>query len=1371
MAEQFERLLLQKTESLTPEELQKQQKQQQRIAKLQQQLKKVKQEKLEFLLQKQEPTPQDLQWIREELQTQELQNKVEQLELLQQKNKPLLRQAQGHDATLNAQLETLDTQIQKAKQELTLLQQQEPQPTEQQWRLWIRQEIEAQDTFETLQKQREQLLYPDPFDAQMMKKLIEQDDQLKRIQDMKELLLHKSETLTPQEQEWIKETFERLLIPREKQRIIRKLQAYIHELEAQKNKLEVQWSKTFDQREELYAESLHLSSQSQLSVLDAQWSKLYAESLNLSAQLSEADAKWRKLYAQRIMFAQSQRDYGIATKIDRLSMKMDRLSARIEELSVQKTELDYQRRKLYPQKLYLQLSELRDAQRKDLTAQRQDLIDQIQEAKNFRKSLIEVVFKGWGGMTIQQQQKLIALLQHKRILELQQQKLENIVDQTLQNLKRMDSLLQKEELLKPQVTPQAILLMEQQAVLKQITEQSIPKIIDKIATDGIAKNIPPEIWDKKMQLVELVEKTHTDVRTLILEEVSQTLTEQSPALAAAAPTARSLPQRTPDPTAGPTLVSPFYGVRVEVSVEEEMDQLFATQQPISEILSQSFYFIADDWKALQIPEGIDMRGLLNKSYEQLNTQELYILEDIIAQKRKVLEQGHVPSLRHLERLNISKDEALKHLLAFNQAIIHRRIQLFLSDHVVLKNGKVDSQTLQMEQLQKEVDDLVEDLDSWSQKKLSEADQYISQERDAIELSQTHFSQLQERWEIDGKIDLETFKNWAKQKYALEYQAQAFSERARMLKRQGVSQQALLPRKNPVVTSEPDLEAEVISDTQAVLPKLPGGSIEDALSRFYIQPEHIRKYIRDYGGDIDRLASMDMQHDLIGHPDRLHAVRTIISGRMKDIRQGDVAIIAPEDEKVLTHLRVLRNTLTNRLIEGLKASLLLYFSGDTDFLHIILDHPRLLDIGPSLIGVSKRLTIYFAMEDFYYLGEQHLRELSGVIDQRLTSIEATDASPPLYSPLYDERLSLYMLQEAIAERRALLLGQDPPPKSPFSLPQFYITAEDIYKVHGWHHGLKEEIVAFIYKDLDELNQTELERVQQVVSQKHAAVYEQSTLELDSSVYYEVALRRLEALKTAIAAKRKALNDGGHFSIKDQLVSQRIVEWDEAEGAKWSTKEVQTSDHLTRKLRQLEGVELESSGYETAQRELKQLEVEFNKQLTYKDIQITYKDVQELHLEQRPDLWETYPALTLLSKSGELQELQELELVKTKSSSGASVAAASPHQDVLSIPKQNTGHIEAIIHKTYEQQPELMGVIQNQATSIIHPSGDEAVQIYKGPGHTVEYTAQDVLKRRENIFLVGQHQEDGRNIWVEVDTGSKASGGKPSKLAVTESPKAK
>ena len=116
-----------------------------------------------------------------------------------------------------------------------------------------------------------------------------------------------------------------------------------------------------------------------------------------------------------------------------------------------------------------------------------------------------------------------------------------------------------------------------------------------------------------------------------------------------------------------------------------------------------------------------------------------------------------------------------------------------------------------------------------------------------------------------------------------------------------------------------------------------------------------------------------------------------------------------------------------------------------------------------------------MKHFESLEEQHLRELSGVIDQRLASIEDRDASPSFDSPLYVERLSLYMLQDMVAEKHALLLGQDPPPKSPLSLPQFYITAEDIYKVHGWHrwHGWKESI-ALIYKDLDELNQTDLER---------------------------------------------------------------------------------------------------------------------------------------------------------------------------------------------------------------------------------------------------------------------------------------------------------
>ena len=69
------------------------------------------------------------------------------------------------------------------------------------------------------------------------------------------------------------------------------------------------------------------------------------------------------------------------------------------------------------------------------------------------------------------------------------------MDDTLQNLQRMDALLQKKETLTPQVTPQAILLMEQQAVLKQITEQRIPKIIDEMTEDiaevRIAKDIPP----------------------------------------------------------------------------------------------------------------------------------------------------------------------------------------------------------------------------------------------------------------------------------------------------------------------------------------------------------------------------------------------------------------------------------------------------------------------------------------------------------------------------------------------------------------------------------------------------------------------------------------------------------------------------------------------------------------------------------------------------------------------------------------------------------------------------------------------------------------------------------------------------------------
>ena len=189
-----------------------------------------------------------------------------------------------------------------------------------------------------------------------------------------------------------------------------------------------------------------------------------------------------------------------------------------------------------------------------------------------------------------------------------------------------------------------------------------------------------------------------------------------------------------------------------------------------------------------------------------------------------------------------------------------------------------------------------------------------------------------------------------------------------------------------------------------------------------------------------------------------------------------------------------------------------------------------------------------MKYFEQLDEQQLEELLGVIDQRLASIASVedtsqasveDASH-LSLSLYKERLSLYILQEAVAEKRALLLGQDPPPKPPLSLPQFYITAEDIYKVYGWEgYGLKKESIALIYKDLDELNQTELEGLQQVVTNKYAAIYKQSSFELGPSVDYKVALSRLKALEEAIIAKRQALTDGEHLSIKERLVSQGIV----------------------------------------------------------------------------------------------------------------------------------------------------------------------------------------------------------------------------------------
>ena len=216
-----------------------------------------------------------------------------------------------------------------------------------------------------------------------------------------------------------------------------------------------------------------------------------------------------------------------------------------------------------------------------------------------------------------------------------------------------------------------------------------------------------------------------------------------------------------------------------------------------------------------------MNVLLNKAWEQLNTQELDILKDIITQKRLALEQDHVPSLRELAHEALKEAEVLKEAEALKEA--QKQAYFLFSTKqslagvysciiqgmsFLMQVGKVDSQ-----KLQKAVDDLVEDLDSWRQEKLSEADQYISQEKDAIEFAQTHFSQLQERWRDRWEDRFRDIQELAKQKYAQEYLAQAVSEKAHMLKGQGVSQQALLHREPPLVVSQPDLADEVISDTR------------------------------------------------------------------------------------------------------------------------------------------------------------------------------------------------------------------------------------------------------------------------------------------------------------------------------------------------------------------------------------------------------------------------------------------------------------------------------------------------------------------------------------------------------------------------------
>ena len=568
------------------------------IAELQQVVMQKRQEKLKLLLQKQEPTPQDLQWIKKEIQTEELQNKVEKL-LEQQK---LLQQKRNEAFTLRQ----LEQSMQKAEQELLSFQQ--AQPTNQAWDKWIALELEVLEVqkevykkLEMLDTQRKQPLnleLEDPQNAhlytkelevlevekEVYKKLEMLDTQRKQLlnleledpqnahlytnlSEIEELLLHNPKPLSIQEEQWVKVNLE--------QWVRAKMLKLIEEEDALKHVQKM--------------EELLLYKTKPFTTQEQQWIK---ETLEQWLRTKEKQRIIRKLQGY-IQEQNTQRDkifdnlkkvFGQESDLtDQVGVKEFMIQAMLNELENAKQRgipMSDDKLKSLSKSLHDQ-----NVQQHTLYLQAIEVEFQIKKANSYL-SLLESQ-----QLSMQQQQELIALLQHERILELKQQKLEDIVDETLQNLKRMDSLLTLLPKKEP-LTPQAVLLMEQQAVLKQITERGIPKIIDEIATDIVAKDIPPEIWDKQKQLVRLVEKTHTDIRTLILEEVSQTLTKQAPsALAAAVPTARSFLQRTAYPTAGPTLVSPLHDVRVAAVrvAAGEMEQLLTTQKPISEILSQNFY--------------------------------------------------------------------------------------------------------------------------------------------------------------------------------------------------------------------------------------------------------------------------------------------------------------------------------------------------------------------------------------------------------------------------------------------------------------------------------------------------------------------------------------------------------------------------------------------------------------------------------------------------------------------------------------------------------------------------------------------------------------------------------------------------------------
>ena len=205
---------------------------------------------------------------------------------------------------------------------------------------------------------------------------------------------------------------------------------------------------------------------------------------------------------------------------------------------------------------------------------------------------------------------------------------------------------------------------------------------------------------------------------------------------------------------------------------------------------------------------------------------------------------------------------------------------------------------------------------------------------------------------------------------------------------------------------------------------------------------------------------------------------------------------------LVALKARRDTYTNRYIKELLVN-----ADHLDPLNFLESIPFSLEgnsySSSSFIEVSPRAQIHFAKLGFDSLNYQELEELSGVIHKRLTTLKVFK-NRLKFSFIENERMSLYMLQDAIAEKRALLLGEEPPlaiKKPQVALSQFAITTSDISKVLTD----EEESIALIYRDLDDMSYEELKKAKQVVDSKKKAVHEQSMLE--SNVGYEEDLTRL------------------------------------------------------------------------------------------------------------------------------------------------------------------------------------------------------------------------------------------------------------------------